>query len=503
MRRNVFKIFKEAGIGLTGSIAALVLNYLLLAILTRFLGPEQFGTFVLAQALASVVLLLALLGLPNALDRFIPEYLARGQRGKVGALLTRTLVLSLTTSVAAAALLVVCAVPLAEGLFGKTDLAPVLRLVALSIPFMAFIRLVSSAFVGCQEIRYEVYIQHLTLSVLKIVAAVCVLGMGAGLLGWAAGYTLAVLGAALAAAWFLAFRLRPLIFSGTPSSVSMRQIMAYSWPLSLATIVVMFRGQLDILILGWMRPSADAGIYRVVISLVMPLALVLASFARVYKPVICECISVGGSEEIGALYHRIVRWVLMVNGILLAGLLLFGEELIRALFSDLYATGATALVILASGRFINTIFGPEDMTLEAWGNTKLSLVNSIIMIVVSVSLDVLLIPSHGVVGAAVGAACGLIAGGLAGVIEIRVLHGLWPFSREHMRLMLVLLIATLVTRAAHLVLGRPGGWLVVPFALLLVGLCLLGFVLTRSFDETDRQVAHRLMRRLSIRRDDS
>ncbi len=500
MRGRVFKVFKEAGIGLTGSVAALVLNYVLLAILTRWLGPDRFGTFVLAQAIANVALLVVLLGLPNALDRFIPEYLARGERGRAGVLLMRSLTFSLTASAVVLVVLAVFSVPIAEGLFGKAELAPVLRLVALSIPFMALIRLVSSAFVGCQEVRYEVYIQYLTLPILKIAAAVALFGTGAGLLGWASGYALAVLGTALAATWFLAFRLRPLFFSGPQARVSMRQIIAYSWPLSLATIVVTFRGQLDILFLGWMRPAADAGLYRVIVSLVMPLTLVLASFARVYKPVISERIAMDDPGEIGSLYHRIVKWVFMVNGILFLALVLFGDEVVQLLFTQRYAAGGLALVILAAGRFFKTILGPEGMTLEAWGHTRLSFVNALVMVVVNVVLDIVLIPSHGVVGAAIAGACGLAAGGLAGVLEIRVLHGMWPFSVEHARPVAVLVVVGFAVRGIHVAFGRPGGWLVILFGAVLAALCIVGFALSRSFDDIDREVARRFLRRLDLRR---
>ena len=76
------KIVKESGINFSGSILGNLINYAWLMLITRFLAPNEFGSFSLAQSIVTVSLIIVLLGTPRALDRYIPFFNAAGDEGK-------------------------------------------------------------------------------------------------------------------------------------------------------------------------------------------------------------------------------------------------------------------------------------------------------------------------------------------------------------------------------------------------------------------------------------
>jgi len=103
------------------------------------------------------------------------------------------------------------------------------------------------------------------------------------------------------------------------------------------------------------------------------------------------------------------------------------------LFTDAYAIFPQALSILALGTFLHSAYGPVGMTLEAFGNTKLVLVNSLVMVLLNVGLGFLLIPGYGIVGAAIATAATLSISGLIGLIEIYILYKMQPFSIDSLK----------------------------------------------------------------------
>jgi len=84
---NLNKIIKESGISFSGSITGMLLNYIVLILITRFLSPKEFGIFILAQTIINVSLVFVLFGTPRALDRYIPIFADQDEPGKIKTLI--------------------------------------------------------------------------------------------------------------------------------------------------------------------------------------------------------------------------------------------------------------------------------------------------------------------------------------------------------------------------------------------------------------------------------
>ena len=87
-----------------------------------------------------------------------------------------------------------------------------------------------------------------------------------------------------------------------------------------------------------------------------------------------------------------------------------------------------ALKILLTGIFIQTIFGLGSSTLSMSGNTSFNLINVSIALILNISLNYILIPLYGIVGAALSTAIALFILSILRFIENIVLMKLNLFS---------------------------------------------------------------------------
>jgi O-antigen/teichoic acid export membrane protein len=493
---NLLKIVKESGINFSGSLVGTVLNYVMLIMITHLLSPGEYGIFALAQAIIQVSLVFALLGTSRALDRFIPLFNKRSEFGKTKSLIFYVL------RMASIANLIVCLVVLALSkllsvqVFHELRLDAVLKIMIITIPLFSINELVSYAFTGYKELRFQVYIQQLALPLLRIALAAIALVLGIGLLGWTWMYLLAMIGSSLVALFLFRKHILSQLAPVSRIPVSFKEIFSYSWPMSFGLLLFIFWGQFDILFLGYFRTPEEVGVYKFYLQMILVFSLVLMSFAQIYKPMIFEFLDQGNFREIGETYQRISKWVFNINGIGLTTLLLFGTTMIKLFFNKVYLKQPAALFILASANFLMTSFGPAGRTLEAFAKTKLWLLNSVLMLGFNVGLNFVLIPRYGLVGAALSHAASVLIGGLAGLIEIYVLYKLQPYRREHLKYAANFLISSGIIYLVLFFLPKIN---VVTFLLLLavfLGLLACGFYLTKTLDEVDLSILRTIRSKL-------
>lgn len=493
------KIAKESSINFSGSLAGNILGYVWLMILTRYLSQEDVGNFTLAQSVANISLIFVLLGLHRSLDRFIPIFKAAGQPGKIKSLLAWIFRFAMVSSLVIGALLFWGADFISDNLFKTPALTDVLRIILLTIPLLAVTNIVIYAFIGYKELRYNVYLKQLLEPALRIVIAAAVAVWGLGILEWTWMYLWSLVISALAGLWLL-YRniLHPL--QDTPrEGIDFKEIISYSWPMSIASILIIFIGQIDYLIIGIYHPSADVGVYRIYIQIAALLKLINGSTARIYKPVISEMIQKGEVDAIQGTYQRVAKWVLAFTSLGFLAIALYGKELTGILFTDAYAAFPVTLTILVFGTLINASFGPEGVSLEAFGNTKLVMVNSLFSLVTNVVLGFLLVPRYGIIGAAISTAVTLSLGGLLGFLEIYWMYKMQPFSVHTLKIVFLALGVGSLFLGLNSILGSVHLLGYLALLALLAGVFGVGFVLLKNLDEEDLVMLDQVRRKLPLR----
>jgi O-antigen/teichoic acid export membrane protein len=423
------------------------------------------------------------LGLQNSLRRFISYHAERGEPGPVRALVTFGLVWPAASGIVLGGLLFALSVPLAEQLFGKAELAPLLRALALVVPLSAERKLATVVFSGFKRPSLKVLVEDLVEPLLRVAGAAGIAAAGLGVLQLAHASTLAyvvvgVLSIALVRSALAVAAPRGPAAAGLP----WRGLVAFGSPLVVSDLVELLLAWISVLLLGVLSVEHEVGLFRSASQPPMLAGAILTSFGFVYLPVATELFVRGDRESWKRINNAVAHWTLSLSFPIAAVCLLFPAEVIRLLFGAEYLDGAATMRWLAAGYLFRAGCGLTGLNLVAAGLTRLHMLLTLGGFGVAVAASIVWIPTYGAAGAAAAYALSVSSRALANVVATRVTLGLSPFQSRWTGLVFVHLLSVAAVAALIEFSGLSGvaapfvlGALELPVALgIAVALGLLG-----------------------------
>jgi O-antigen/teichoic acid export membrane protein len=159
--------------------------------------------------------------------------------------------------------------------------------------------------------------------------------------------------------------------------------------------------QTDILMLGFFHGTAEAGFYAIGVKLTAMLVFVLVAFNSIMAPMMTNLYHQGAINEL----QRIVR--LGANGafwgsmVVAAMLFFFRTQILNIFGEDFVAGSQVTVMILTVGQLINAFAGPVAMLLNMTGQQNAVAKILGISAVANITLNFILIPQYGSLGAAI------------------------------------------------------------------------------------------------------
>lgn len=430
--KTVDELATQSSITLFGNIIQIFAGFLLVVAATRLLGSELYGVFTLALSITYVLLGLTNLKVYKAVDYFVPQHLAEDSYGEAKGTIVSVLLLAATGAVIGALIIVLFSSHLAE-FFDEPRLSPLLLVLCLLLPLRSISRVFFVSFTAIKRMDYRVIVEYICLPLSKIGIFIILMFMGFEIFSLVFGYIIATaLGVFVS---IVIIYQRVSWFSRVSAQYPVkRTLINYSAPLALAGIVTTMLGQLDYLLIGYFLESDSVAVYRVAYELGTGLIIVLTAVTPIFKPMIAEVI--GDSQQIMFRYQLATRWIIILTFPVFVTLVLAPRIYLQLLFTPEFSGGWPVVSILAVGYLINAVSGPEGMILEGLGYTRVTFLNSLLMISINAGLGILLIPRFGIVGAAIATAASVGLSASAGVIEVWYFEGLHPYNLSTIKLIL-------------------------------------------------------------------
>jgi len=199
-----------------------------------------------------------------------------------------------------------------------------------------------------------------------------------------------------------------------------------------------------------MLGARDAAIYTAATRFVVLGQLGSQAVALVVQPKVSELLAKRDLAGAQRVYATSTAWVIAVTWpihILVAIL----APIILLLFGPGYDEGKWITIMLAGSMLVATGCGMVSMLLVMAGRTAANLANVALALVANLTLNLVLIPRIGIVGAGIAWAASIVLSNLAPLLEIRLLLGLSPFGKS----------SASVAALALITLGAPPtvGWL--------------------------------------------
>ncbi len=243
-----------------------------------------------------------------------------------------------------------------------------------------------------------------------------------------------------------------------------------------------------------MRSSAEVGVYNVATRLVTLATFVMPAINSALGPRIADLCQRGMHDSLHSVYTAATSWIVRLSLPAFIVLLAFPGELLR-LFGGGFTAGAAVTTILAAGKLVDAATGPCGLMLNMSGRPLWSMIDNLAVLLLNVALNLWLIPSHGIAGAAIAWSVSLGTVNLARVAQVWACMRMLPFDLGVLKGALAGAAALTAGLVAHRLLGpleSPG---TVALALVLVVEVYVGLVAVLGIGPQDRLVLRSLLRR--------
>jgi O-antigen/teichoic acid export membrane protein len=204
-------------------------------------------------------------------------------------------------------------------------------------------------------------------------------------------------------------------------------ILRFSFPLLFVSIIGTFMHWMDVLMLGYFTDANTVGLYYPAARTAGLLRTVLMAFMSIFAPMLSEYFTQGKQNEMNSLYQLVVRWIMTLAVPIMIILVLFSKK-VMLLFGGEYIQASNVLIVLTFAALIQVFVGAGGSALTMTGRPKVNLVNSVIVVVINVILNMLWIPKYQIMGAAWATFASLTTLGLLRSFEVGFLIKLHPFT---------------------------------------------------------------------------
>jgi O-antigen/teichoic acid export membrane protein len=497
----VARVARGAGISTAGQGIGRVLGYLTQVMIARLFGPAAFGFYSLGVAAVNGAQILARFGMENGVVRYVAHHQAREDTSRVRGTIIQAIGVTLVLSLVLSAVMFFGAGFAAEWYYNKPFMETVLKAFAVTLPFFTFMMMVLWATQGFQTVTYASYVQQMIRPALFLALVPVFYLLGAGIVGTVAAYGASMLLGSVFAVYYLRKLFPPLFDNKVPARFETRELFAVSVPMSITTGAQYLNTWSAVWVMGAFAAAGPVGIFTAAARTATLSTIVRFAFSGIFSPIISSFYARGELEDLGRLYKDVSRWIFTGAFAIFLPILLLSREIL-AIFGPDFTAGWTALVIVAAAQLYSSSVGPTPRMLAMTGNQNVAMVATAAAALVGVAVSFALVPTLGMLGAALGMASAITTENTATMLAVKRRLGFWPYSWAWLKPLAAGVLAAAAAFLVGLVAPLPGFLATIAVVGAVFGLGYLALLLLFGLNDTDREfigafrdVALRVLRR--------
>lgn len=401
-----------------GSIISFGLRYVFQVLVARHTGVGMFGLFSLAVSVFGVAEVIALLGTPKGVVRFVSLHHGDGDARRARGTVVLAALLALVGGILVCVSVTALSGPLSTTVFHTSELAPLLRAFAVAVPFSALTMVFISATLGLRIMKYKVYVRDVLEQLVRIVVVLVLFLLGLRLWAAVSAFVAAIITGTLVSFVLCRRAFRSVARSTGTIILEARELVTYCWPLLFADCFVILDVWLTTLMVGFFLAPASVGVFSAGHRTSLLVQGILLSFNTVFAPMISRLHHKGEISELKRLLKLVSKWVFSLSLPPVLVMIILSRE-VMSIFGPEFVAGASTLLVLGVGELVSSSTGPLSIMIDMSGRSRVTLYNAIPHFLFQSALCFLLIPRYGVVGAALARAVSL---GLLRVVQLMEVH---------------------------------------------------------------------------------
>jgi O-antigen/teichoic acid export membrane protein len=454
VRSSVGEISRQSALFFSSTLFALVCNYFFKVFVARELGARLIGWNALGMGIYSIAKLTGQMGLPGSAIRFVSAYRSTGDFEQLSGFFWRGLAWSLAGGCSFAVATYLLRHTLAVRLFHESTLASYLPLYALLIPIGIGSTFLAGTLKAFQKAARPAVISNLI--GLPIVIFLSTIGL---LLGFSLfAYIIAQLIGELVTLLLIGFELHKAsngALKAQSRALPRIATTARNFAMSYMGIELIdfATNHADRLVIGYFLDAKQVGIYAVATSAGVLVTIVLRAISSVFSPMISSLHAQHKQKLLAHLYQIVTKWILGLTLPLVFVLVFFAAPFL-SLFGPDFRAGWPVLIVIVAAEIVDCGVGSVGLLLMMSGNEKRYIRTQTVLAPVILGMKLVLIPSLGLMGAALGSALGIALSNLAYLWQVKKYLGMQPLNRGYLRLIIPVLSAAMAAAMVRAVAIR-------------------------------------------------
>ncbi len=367
----------------------LVLGYTTHIWVARALGLASYGIYGIVLSIQTILGLFLTLGVPMAISRFVAQDNQHAQ-----SILRQGLRIQITFAVIVASLTALFS-PLLAQMLGDPSLTNLIRFVALVLLLQSGYPIYVQFFSGLHRFNRQAVLTSLY-AIAKLAGALSLIYFW-GVYGAFAGFAVGGIFAAIIG-WAWTRR----VGGSSPRKLSLNSFLSFAGTYVLILFGLQLLISLDLfMVKAILKDDVQAGYYNSAVTLSRITYMLLQSLTFIILPSVSALTRPGADHDQAAAFIKdTIRYLiaLIVPGVALAAVT--SKSLIQLFFPQTFTPASTPLSILMVGVGALGFFLLLANIVAGAGKSKVGLLITILLLIISATLGPILIPQYGIIGAA-------------------------------------------------------------------------------------------------------
>lgn len=394
-------------------------GYGFMLLVSRVLGAAAWGAFSLALTVIMLCSIIGRLGLDLASLRLIAAARPEDRdAGVVRDIYSKALCTVAAVSVSISVMIYVFAGAIATLIFRDAQLAQELRISSLGILPVALVYLNEQSLRALKRVREYVFLDLVACNLLAAVLCLPIILYTRNPVAAIVAYVGGAYIAALISFIWLVKQARFAVPQTITRRVPYRVMLTISLPLMSASSIQFGRSAIDIIMLGLLMNVPAVGIYNVALPFSRLVSLPLLAVDSFVSPRFAELYALGDTVRLRQLFTRSTQLIaLLATPILLV--ILVGSRVLLGFSGPAFEEGASVLILLSLGQYVNAITGSTGYLLLMTGEQVFFQNITIATTIMGIFLNYAFIRWWGLSGAGLSGFLTLIFLNLGCVVYIR------------------------------------------------------------------------------------
>lgn len=422
---DLFELLKGGFSSLSGKLLGMVFGYMVALFISNIYGPETFGMYAISITVLSVAVLVPKFGFDFSLVRLLNEVIVKGNRDNFLSVINRTGALVFILSIVASIILYYLSGFIAINFFKNEDLTLYFEIVALSVTPVALLTIISGTFQALKQTFNYMLFKTALINIGFFVIL---------LLNYFIFRDEPNLMYFYAIASYLALAVGFIIYKKAIAKrnfstelnhhFSLKRILNISYPMMFSDSFALLLGWINIFLLGYYISEADVGIYDSAERLTALTNIVLLAVNSIAAPKFAEEFANKNMDQLKIITKKSTKLIFFSSLPFMIMFLIFGEFFL-SLFGPEFTVGYWALFYLCIGKFVSSVAGSVGYLLQMTGNQKTFQNVIFLALLINLILSIILIPSMGLMGAAISKCIAIVFWNVTLVIIIYRKFGFW------------------------------------------------------------------------------